>query len=158
MSPTAEKLSHATHQAASAISATADSLPHILHYNELPPWMRGDPYIKHGYRRPLASFSRCFWSLFYTHNELVNTWSHLLPGLLFAALLVDVDGWVGLGFDVKGEVFGKAKQIEWADKVVMRVYVAGTAGCLFLSVSGTLFLFMVIFLGTGLAMSRNERN
>jgi len=156
MSPTAEKPSHATHQATAAISATADSLPRILHYDDLPPWMRIDPYIKHGYRRPLASFFHCFWSLFHAHNELVNTWSHLLPGLSFAALLVDVDGWVGLGFDGEGKVFGEGKQVEWADGVVMRVYVAGTAGCLFLSVRGIFFLFVFIFWTAGLALSRND--
>ena len=86
----------------------------------------------------------------------MNTWSHLLPGLSFAVLLVDVDGWVGLGLDGEGQVFGEGKQVEWADRVVMRVYVAGTAGCLFLSVRGTFFLFVFIFWTAGLALSRND--
>lgn len=45
----------------------------ILHIDHLPEWMRADPYINYGYRRESNSFRECFESLFYPHNELVNT-------------------------------------------------------------------------------------
>ncbi|KAI8932420.1 hypothetical protein NX059_010606 [Plenodomus lindquistii] len=52
-----------------------------------PPWMRGDEYIKTGYRHQLHSAYRCALSLLYPHNELVNAWSHLAPGFIHALLL-----------------------------------------------------------------------
>ncbi|KAF2844643.1 hemolysin-III channel protein-like protein Izh2 [Plenodomus tracheiphilus IPT5] len=54
---------------------------------DAPSWMRGDEYIKTGYRRQLNSVHRCVLSLLYLHNEFVNVWSHLAPGLLHAFLL-----------------------------------------------------------------------
>lgn len=55
---------------------------------EAPPWMRGDQYITTGYRRPLISIYRCVISLLYFHNEWVNVWSHLVPGVAHALLLL----------------------------------------------------------------------
>ncbi|KAH9862836.1 hypothetical protein J1614_010929 [Plenodomus biglobosus] len=54
---------------------------------DAPSWMRGDQYIKTGYRRPLNSAYHCVLSLLYLHNEFVNVWSHLAPGILHALLL-----------------------------------------------------------------------
>lgn len=54
---------------------------------DVPPWMRGDRYVRTGYRRPLNSVYLCITSLFYIHNEWVNVWSHLGPGVVHAFLL-----------------------------------------------------------------------
>jgi adiponectin receptor len=58
------------------------------HLEEAPPWMRSDQYIQTGYRRCLGSVNRCLASLLYVHNELVNVWSHLLPGTIHTLVLV----------------------------------------------------------------------
>lgn len=97
----------------------------VFHISHLPKWMQLDPYIMYWYRPQLDSFEECFWSLFYLHNESINTWSHLLPGVYFIALLVMVEYWVShLPFDVT-----------LTDVLAIQTYIAGTAGCLIFSVS-----------------------
>jgi len=54
---------------------------------DAPPWMQEDRYIKTGYRLPLGSVHGCALSLLYLHNEWVNAWSHLLPGMVHSLLL-----------------------------------------------------------------------
>ena len=100
----------------------------VLHFDDLPKWMQTDPYIKHGYRRELKSFGECCRSLFYPHNEFVNTWSHLLPAFFFLSLVLAADYHVLYG----------PTQVSWMDNLAIQLYVAGTAGCLFLSVSVSL--------------------
>ena len=97
----------------------------VFHISRLPKWMQFDPYIMHWYRPQLDSFEECFWSLFYLHNESINTWSHILPGAYFVALLPVVEYWVShIPFDVS-----------LADVLAIQSYIAGTAGCLIFSVS-----------------------
>ena len=97
---------------------------HVLHWDELPTWMKVDPYIKRGYRKQMNSFSGCFWSLFYPHNEFVNIWSHLLPSLTLLGLLLGADSWV----------LYRGIEAPLMDNLVIQVYMMGTAGCLFFSV------------------------
>jgi adiponectin receptor len=87
--------------------------------------MQWDTYILHGYRAQLNSFERCFWSLFYLHNESVNTWSHLVSGLYFLILLLAIDYWITQ----------VPLEVPVVDIVAIQTYVAGTAGCLIFSVS-----------------------
>lgn len=108
-----------------AAADTTIIIQNILHFDELPKWMQVDPHIRQGYRPQLDSFRDCFWSLFYPHNELVNTWSHLLPAFFYLALLLGVD-YLALHSNVK---------ISAMDNLVFEVYVAGTFVCLFFSVS-----------------------
>ena len=102
----------------------------IAHFDELPEWMQCDPYIKHGYRHPQNSFRACFWSLFYAHNELVNTWSHLLPACFFLLLLLASD--YCIVYD--------AAHVSKADIAIVHMYICGTAVCLYLSVGGPPFI------------------
>ncbi len=108
-----------------------DLLLRILHFDDLPTWMQVDPYIRHGYRRQLNSFLACFWSLFYPHNELVNTWSHLLPACFFVAFLLAADLYY---YSAVGGGQRSKRKISVVDNLVVQLYTAGTAGCLFLSV------------------------
>lgn len=85
--------------------------------------MKSDPYIKRGYRRQLNSFRDCFWSLFYLHNELVNTWSHLLPALFYFVILLGLDFWT----------FHSSIQVSTADSAIFQTYILCTVGCLLLS-------------------------
>ncbi|SLM38216.1 Hly-III-related [Lasallia pustulata] len=123
MEAVASTLQTSVSQAAHASHEIAASIEHILHFNDLPQWMQIDPYIQQGYRRQLDSFRACFWSLFYTHNELVNTWSHLLPAFFYLALLLATDYSIFLG----------GAKVSTPDNLAFQTYVAGTAGCLLLS-------------------------
>ncbi|KAE8354429.1 HlyIII-domain-containing protein [Aspergillus coremiiformis] len=95
----------------------------VFHISEIPRWMQWDPYILHGYRAQLDSFERCFWSLFYLHNESINTWSHMLPGLYFLTVLLAIDYWITQ----------LPLEVPVADILAIQTYVAGTAGCLIFS-------------------------
>ena len=108
-----------------AASGSAAVVQLILHIEDLPLWMQGDPLIRRGYRRQSDSFQACFWSLFYSHNELINIWSHLLPGCFFLGLLLAVD---------YSTLLGDA-EIPAADSWMIQIYVAGVTSCLLLSVS-----------------------
>ena len=65
-------------------------------FSEAPPWYRFNEYIRTGYRPALKTFKDCFLSIFRIHNETVNIWSHLIPGvaclLAIAHLLMCSDG------------------------------------------------------------------
>ena len=105
------------------VTRSSNAIQHILHYDQLPEWMKADPNIKRGYRPQLNSFHSCFWSLFYRHNEFVNIWSHLLPALIYLVFSL------GLYF----QTFHSYIKVPTADSAFFQVYVLCTAGCLFLS-------------------------
>ena len=77
----------------SSVVTTTDIIQQVVDWDDLPRWMQIDPYIRRGYRRELNSFHACLQSLFYSHNELINIWSHLIPALVYLAIL--------MGFDVR---------------------------------------------------------
>ena len=106
-----------------AVTRSSNAIQHILHYEQLPNWMKNDSHIKFGYRRQLGSFSDCFWSLFYLHNESVNIWSHLLPAIGYLVLLLKLDV----------ETIHSGAKIQAIDKAVFQLYVVCTVGCLLLS-------------------------
>ena len=55
----------------------------LLSYDDIPPWYQDNEFIRHGYR-PMSSSTRAsFASWLYLHNETINIYSHLLPGVLF---------------------------------------------------------------------------
>ncbi|KFY90812.1 hypothetical protein V498_05810 [Pseudogymnoascus sp. VKM F-4517 (FW-2822)] len=59
--------------------------PTLLSYDELPEWQKDSPFILYGYRPESNSAHACFASWLYLHNETVNIYSHLLPGVVFLA-------------------------------------------------------------------------
>ncbi|PWY93122.1 HlyIII-domain-containing protein [Aspergillus sclerotioniger CBS 115572] len=119
-------LTKSSPKATRKLHAKNTTIPHkqqIFHISELPGWMQWDPYIQHGYRTQLNSFRQCFWSLFYMHNESINTWSHILPGIYFLMILLAIDYWIAqLPF-----------KVPLSDMLAIQTYVAGTAGCLVFS-------------------------
>jgi adiponectin receptor len=59
--------------------------PKLLSFDELAEWQKDSPFILRGYRPESNSAHACFASWLYLHNETVNIYSHLLPGILFLA-------------------------------------------------------------------------
>lgn len=57
----------------------------LVSFNEIPEWYSDNKYILHGYRPISNSAQACFNSWKYLHNETVNIYSHLIPGLFFLA-------------------------------------------------------------------------
>ena len=106
------------------------SMQLVLHWNDIPPWMQIDPYIRRGYRRQLDSLSACFWSLFYLHNEFVNTWSHLLPALFYLSALIDFE-WDLFFYQHRNE---PGQVVRREDNVIVQIYAVGTVICLLASV------------------------
>jgi hypothetical protein len=111
-----------------AVGEGTKSLQYILHYDDLPAWMQIDPYIRHGYRRQLDSFSACFFSTFCVHNELMNILSHLLPSCFFLISLVPDYSTIG----------NCSIQVWRFHNFVIQMYATSTLFCLLLSVSGFL--------------------
>ena len=112
----------------SSVMTTTDIIQQVLDWDDLPTWMQIDPFIRRGYRRELNSFHACLRSLFYLHNELINTWSHLIPAMVYLAM------W--MGFDVSIFRYDlKDSTTCLADWTIVQIYVAGTMICLGLSVS-----------------------
>ena len=102
----------------------------VIDWNGTPLWMRVDPYIRRGYRRQLGSFSECFRSLFYLHNELVNIWSHLLPALFYLSAVIAVESDI---FSYQNHVASRHVRAE--DVRMVHIYLVGTVICLLASVS-----------------------
>lgn len=59
----------------------------VFLWREIPVWQQDNEHILDGYVKETNSFVKCFESLFYVHNETVNIYSHLIPGLIFFAIL-----------------------------------------------------------------------
>jgi adiponectin receptor len=102
-----------------------------LHINNIPGWMQADPYIQLGYRAQTDSFLACLFSLFYPHNEFVNSWSHLIRAIFYATLLLSRASSV-LFVDV---------DVSSTDARIVQMYIAGTSACLFFSVCGSFYIW-----------------
>lgn len=60
----------------------------LYSWEEIPDWQKDNEYIHAGYVKETNSFTDCINSLFYLHNESVNIYSHLLPGLFCLVLIL----------------------------------------------------------------------
>ncbi|QLL35076.1 hypothetical protein HG536_0H04520 [Torulaspora globosa] len=56
-------------------------------WDEIPEWQRDNEHILTGYVGETKSSWECFKSLFYLHNESINIYSHLMPGIAFFFIL-----------------------------------------------------------------------
>ncbi|KAK7113193.1 progestin and adipoQ receptor family member 3-like isoform X1 [Littorina saxatilis] len=59
----------------------------LFSYNEIPEFLKGNPWVVDGYRAFLP-FGLCMKSLFVWSNETLNIWSHLVGFLLFLVLML----------------------------------------------------------------------
>ena len=60
---------------------------HLLHFDGLVPWMKDNQYIKTHYRPMSQSYTKSLASVFGIHNETVNIWTHLVPGIFLGICL-----------------------------------------------------------------------
>lgn len=67
---------------AMALEQPAKAISKLLHWDELPHWQRDNQHIHRGYRPASFSYLVSLQSLGYLHNETVNIYTHLVPGLL----------------------------------------------------------------------------
>lgn len=102
----------------------------LVTYHELPDWYQDNPHIHSGYRPVNNSSSACINSLKYVHNETVNIYSHLIPGLtaVLAALFLHAY------FD------SRFPDADVADKLVFGVFLAAAATCLGISAAFHTFI------------------
>ena len=68
--------------AAAVLEQPPQVIKRLLHWDDLPHWQRDNHHIHTGYRPASFSFLVSFQSLTYLHNETVNIYTHLLPGML----------------------------------------------------------------------------
>lgn len=91
-----------------------------VHWDDLPDWQRDNEYILTGYVPETNSWSKTIHSMLFWHNETVNVYSHLIPGLLC----------------MLGVIFGHGKLLRplatttSADHAVATLFLAGAATCL----------------------------
>lgn len=53
----------------------------LVHFSELPHWQQDNHYIHKGYRKASYSYIHSLHSILHWHNESVNIWTHMIPGL-----------------------------------------------------------------------------
>ncbi|KAI8874393.1 HlyIII-domain-containing protein [Ramicandelaber brevisporus] len=95
----------------------------LLHFDQLPEWMRDNHFIRSGYRAPTFSYMGCIRSLFFLHNETGNVMTHLFGGLLFIAL----------GWHAWSTFLQQAKS--WNEVAVVYVFICAAIMTLSLSAS-----------------------
>lgn len=59
--------------------------PTLLNHDQVPAYCQDNPYILSGYRPISNSFSACWSSWLYLHNESLNIYTHLIPAVAFLA-------------------------------------------------------------------------
>lgn len=95
----------------------------LLHWDDLPAWQRDNHHIHTGYRSASSSFIVSFQSLAYIHNETVNIYSHLLPGLLALPVAIQLYRALTPRYETATE----------SDIIVFACFFAGAAFCLGMS-------------------------
>lgn len=116
---------HATHSAHPAEKHRLAEKSHrsLLHFHQLPAWMRDNEFIHSSYRPEVFSYLHCFDSLFYMHNETVNIYSHLIGAVLFAVVALS-----SLAFGME-----HVDTMRWEDIFVLAMFLLGAVLCLGLS-------------------------
>ncbi|SCU79522.1 LANO_0A06546g1_1 [Lachancea nothofagi CBS 11611] len=64
-------------------NVTRKTTRRLYTWDEIPEWQKDNEHILSGYIFETKSFRSCIKSLFYLHNESVNIYTHLLPGICF---------------------------------------------------------------------------
>lgn len=93
-------------------------------WEELPFWQKDNEYIITGYVRETNNYIKTFQSLFYLHNESVNIYTHLIPGLVFLGI-------VFLSLD--NLVVPIHNTTRMTDYMMFNLFFAGVFSCLLMS-------------------------
>jgi len=96
----------------------------LLNLNELAQWRTENPWILSGYRPISNSIRDCLKSLLYLHNESVNIYTHLIPGLLLLSLLFFTGDYI---FIIK---YPKAS---FNDRIIFISFLSGATICFIIS-------------------------
>jgi adiponectin receptor len=97
----------------------------LLRLQDIPPWQQDIPYILTGYRPLSNSYPKSLLSLFYTHNQPLNIYMHLL-GLFLLALVAPA---------LHATLPSRYPTATHADVLVFLAYFAGLFACLGVSVA-----------------------
>jgi adiponectin receptor len=106
-----------------AVRHPAKAIRKLLHWDELPQWLRDNQHIHSGYRPASSSFLVSFQSLSYIHNETVNIYTHLLPSLVT----------IPAGIRLYQVLAPRYKTASEADITVFACFFIGAAFCLGMS-------------------------
>lgn len=99
-------------------------LKRLHFYHELDEWQQDNHYIKSGYVKETGTFSGCFESLTYLHNESINIYSHLIPSLF---VLVSIAYYINFQLTIYPNYLGI-----WEKLNFLQFGLAATA-CMFMS-------------------------
>jgi adiponectin receptor len=108
---------------------TTDSLPeepsrvytsvNLHSSHEVPSWYAHNSFILTGYRPVTKSIPLCLRSLSYLHNETVNIYSHLIPGIFVLLASYSFECYFTTRFP----------QATWADELVFRIFLTTSVVC-----------------------------
>lgn len=114
-----------TTQKASAESiATAKGRKRLCTFEELPDWQKDNELILDGYVRETRSVSECFKSLLYFHNETVNIYTHLVPGVTYLLMLMFLTDFI---------LIPKFPSSTMTDYIIINFFLLGAFVCLMCS-------------------------
>jgi adiponectin receptor len=95
----------------------------LIHWDDVPHWMQDNAHIKTSYRKASYSYKRSFASILHLHNETVNIWTHLIPGLLS----------LPTGYMVYSTLKPRYDRASTGDVLAMSCFFAGAALCMGMS-------------------------
>jgi adiponectin receptor len=87
--------------------------------HHVPSWYAHNAFILTGYRPVTKSIPLCIRSLSYLHNETVNIYSHLIPGIIVLLTSYSFDRYFSARFP----------EATWADEVVFRIFLTTSVIC-----------------------------
>lgn len=102
------------------------SFSKLYDFHEIPVWQKDNEYILKGYVKETNSYKHIFLSLFFLHNETVNIYTHLLPGILCFALIVST---------LEISLFKKFSTTTLTDYLMINYFFLGAFTCFMMSAS-----------------------
>lgn len=104
----------------------------IVTWDKLDLWQQDNEFIYDGYVKETNSVTKCVRSLNLLHNETVNIWSHLVPSIIYLALLI---GFTDFVLEKKlVQILGVNHHfMDTIDYVMVNIFLLGAFLCLFCS-------------------------
>ena len=96
----------------------------LCHFDDLPEWQKDNEYIHNGYVKETNSYKQILKSLSYLHNESVNIYTHLLPGIVCLLLLLGV---------LEHKTMPKYATTSYLDYLVVNFFFLGVLFCFSMS-------------------------